>query len=75
MGKQTYYRQCKMSCDNKTTHSWIPEEFAIRGKLVILKDMGPRAWMVDEVSSTRITQNEAMAQSMDHKHQRDVSDI
>jgi hypothetical protein len=37
MAKETFYRQCALRNGNRTTLSWIPERFAVPGKVLRLQ--------------------------------------
>ncbi len=61
MSKTTYYRQCHMAKPTKTGKweqtSWIPEKFAVVGKVLKLKDMDgnwDNGWVVETASQTRL---------------------
>ena len=75
MADVTYYRQCKMVSGGIVTYGWIPDRFAILGRTIIMRDMGPCMWTVVHVGSTRMPQSEVSIQSRDHEHQRRVSDV
>lgn len=61
MSKKTFYRQChlvKKTASGSDSHqtSWIPEKFAILGKVVKLRgpdDQWDDGWVVKTVSQTR----------------------
>ena len=55
MSKTTYYRQCKMQKNNSFQVSWIPEQFARKGKVIkLLEDSGwDDGWIVIEVGPYR----------------------
>lgn len=53
MGKERYFRQCRLTCEAVTTVSWIPAECAIEGATVRLKDKdGWSVWRVEKASGT-----------------------
>ena len=53
-----YYRQCKMQKHDSFQTSFLPEEFAIKNKVIKLRDNGvwDDGWQVIEVSSFRRTE-------------------
>lgn len=62
----------------KTT-SWIPEKYAIKGKIIKLKDRDTKEWVGDWevklVGTKRIDESEIIERSQDFKNQRKGSDI
>ncbi len=57
MSKKTYYRQCRLQKGNTHQMSWIPEEFAVKGKIIKLRDedgVWDDGWKVNEAYSTRL---------------------
>jgi hypothetical protein len=48
-----YYRQCKIQKQNSYQTSYLPEKFAVKGKMVKLRDndVWDDGWQVIEVSS------------------------
>lgn len=72
-----YYRQCKVQYQLKHSSilmtTWLPEEFAKRGKFLKLK--GKDGWMVTEVGDHRYTEQETLDRSQDYKKTRKASDI
>jgi hypothetical protein len=71
-----YHRQCKLKRGDAVTVSWIPENFAVKGKVVKLKDRGiwVDGWKVDFVG-TRLPTKYVINRSQDYKNQRKVTDI
>jgi hypothetical protein len=52
MGKPVFYRQCLLTKGTSTTTSWIPERFAVLGKVLKFKDEGgtwDNGWVVEAV--------------------------
>ncbi len=76
-----YVRQCKMERQNKDSTSvivaWIPEKFAVKGKLIDLKENGEwdRGFTVVSVSEVRRTSSEAVKRSQWHKKHRKRTDV
>jgi len=72
MGKTIYYRQCKLQRDNCYQTSYIPEEFAIKGKVLKLRenDVWIDGWKVIEVSSHRHEDNDILDSHSAIKHHR-----
>lgn len=53
--KRVYFRQCKLRKENAFTTSYIPDQFAVLGRVLKLKTGGEwdDGWTVIEVSSFR----------------------
>jgi hypothetical protein len=52
MGKAIFYRQCLLKKGTLVTTSWIPEKFAVLGKVLKLKDddgSWDNGWVVEAV--------------------------
>jgi len=81
MPKEVFYRQCELERgsgqERRRLVSWIPEQHAVVGKRIRLKDDGrwSDGWKVISVGETRRPEQEAMDRSRDHLHQRDASDL
>ena len=81
MSKTRFYHQCVLTRQNDSSFSarvsWIPEEFAILGRVVKLKaedGIWVDGWKVGEVGARQeaaYVENHAM----DHRRQRQASDI
>lgn len=56
MPNNTYYRQCLLSKQQLEQTSWIPEQYAIKGKILKIKDNGVwvNGWIVGNVGERRI---------------------
>ena len=56
---------------------WIPEKYAIVGKVLRVKmyDGWQDGWVVMRVGSVSLTEEELAVRKDDHSHQREVSDI
>lgn len=52
-----YYRQCRLTSENKETTAWIPEYGAKVGNTLTLDDSEGR-WAVVEVSSIRMLKDD-----------------
>lgn len=83
MSKETFFRQCSLDLPLKNgvkrTVSWIPEKYAIKGKIIQLKkretDEWENGWVVVMVGTIRLTQDQVTERSQDFKKQRKASDI
>jgi len=79
----TYHKQCMMKrkVDNKTAFltSWIPEKFAIKGKVIKLEERETGkitdGWEIVMVGSKRKESKEVIERSQDYKKTRRASDI
>jgi hypothetical protein len=58
--KKTYYKQCRLQKGNAHQMSWIPEEFAVKDKVIKLRSEGvwDDGWIVKEAYSTRLETND-----------------
>ncbi len=68
-----YMKQCKLRRRDKTTVSWLPTKFAVKGKILKLK--GIDGWVVESVGNLIQPSDIILERSQDYKHQRKVSDI
>ncbi len=74
-----YFVQCELVRDNGTVMvSWIPEQFAVRGRKLRLLNNGTGRW--EEGWRVTSTYTKKLAQwvltcERDYLHQRDVSDV
>ena len=81
VAKNVFYRQCELERnDGKKREcqvSWIPEQYAVVGKYLKLKDDGSwtDGWRVISVGEIRCSAEEVSARSRDYRSQRRVSDI
>jgi hypothetical protein len=58
--------------------TWLPEKFALDGRIVKVKDANGEwsdGWRVVSAGSIRIDEKQAMARSRDYTKQREASDI
>jgi hypothetical protein len=44
MSKKTFYRQCRMTKNGSFQVSWIPEQFAVLGKVLKLRNDKDEEW-------------------------------
>lgn len=75
---KTKYLQCNLKKGNLSTTSWIPENHAIKNKIVKLKqDNGSwdNGWEVIEIGTVRLDEEYVSERSRDYTKQRDASDI
>ncbi len=77
MSNKVTMRQCVLQNGVRTLTAWIPEEFAIKGKLLAFKEgkFFENGWVVvgvSDISKSWISVNE---RSQDYKKQRGASDI
>ena len=74
--KNDFHRQCQVRQGDKLQTTWLPEEFAIKGRVLSLKESenwtGP--WTVTQVFG-REDSSEVNIRSRDHKKQRSASDL
>jgi hypothetical protein len=81
MASKNYYRQCSLSKPTvrgqKTQVSWLPERFAVIGKVLKLKDgeNWDNGWEVTGVGDTRQEESVLIDRSQDYKRTRKASDI
>lgn len=71
--KDARYRQCALQKGNSHHMAWIPEQFAVEGKFIRIKD--DDGWRVNSVGSDVKTAVEADDLSQLHKKTRRASDI
>lgn len=71
-----YHRQCILKKGTTITVSWIPEEFAEKGKEVDLKNEGvwEKGWVVSEVG-TRLPTHFVIDRSQDYSKFKTRTDI
>jgi hypothetical protein len=76
--KDTYSIQCRMQNGNRILVSWIPEDYAVRGKVLNLKDRKTgtweNGWIVLETGQ-RKPYEFVILDAQDYKAWRDVTDI
>lgn len=74
--KDTYF-QCSLKRKTGTLVSFIPENFAVLGKIVKLKDDGKwtNGWKVEAISSISITGEDLDKIEKQYRVHRKVSDI
>lgn len=71
-----YHRQCILKKGTTTTVSWIPLEFAEKGKIVDLKNDGiwEKGWTV-EAAGTTLPTHFVIDRSQEYKKHRTRTDI
>jgi hypothetical protein len=69
----TYYRQCVLVKRATQQVAWIPEEFAVVGKYVKLKE--DDGWKVTNTSEHRQSEEYVQAHERDHMGHRRRTDI
>lgn len=82
MAKIVYYRQCKLerNCgDGRTSHqmSWIPEQYAEKGKVLKLRDSDKKwenGWVVTSVGGRLAEENLPDFHSTSKAHLRATGD-
>ncbi len=79
--KDPFYRQCRFETitgsDKKVDTAWIPDKFAQVGKKIYIGRKRPdpkEIWKITHVFARR-PESWVVARRMDHKHQREVSDV
>lgn len=75
--KDTFYRQCFITNGKRHDVVWLPERFASEGKTIKIRDGGDweDGWIVQKVSTIRLSDEEVRKNGRDHAHQREASDI
>ena len=73
MAKTENVVQCKMQSGKHWYTAWIPQKFAVRGKLLTIDTM-PGHWLVIDVYSS-MEIGEANDRSQDFAHHREFTDI
>ena len=71
-------KQCLLSDGRRTYTAWIPEKFAIEGKIIDIDDdeTGSKGrWVVKEVGKASSPYSYVNDRSQDHKRTRKTSDI
>jgi len=71
------HSQVKMSKGTLTQVSWIPADYATKGRLLKLRERGgewDNGWIVEDVYATLNTDT-VMKRSQDYKNTREASDI
>lgn len=55
-----FYKQCMMTNNGRTMMRWIPENFAIKGKILKIKteDGWENGWIIDTVFNQRLSSPE-----------------
>ena len=66
-------RQCRLTKDKSMMVCWIPEKYAMKGKILKIKDL--ELWLVKEVGTTVKSSDEVIERSQDYKRTRKQSDI
>ena len=76
MSKQTHYVQCILKKDNSIQTSWIPDSYAVVGKLLKLLENGIwiNGWQVMS-KGVRVSKSSLEILSQDHKRTRKASDL
>ena len=72
------YKQCRLTRANETTHTWLPEKFAKRGKVVKIRDRDSEwsdGWKVTQVGKMRLLGKVVNIIEDVHKRTRKHSDI
>jgi hypothetical protein len=76
MTNTIFYRQCAMRRGESHQVAWIPEVFAVSGKIVDLKQSGRIScgWLVTGVGDVRLDGAYLADRSQDYKRTRKASD-
>ena len=72
------YKQCTLKNGDVWHHAWIPEEFAVKGKLIQIKnELGHwgMTWEVVSAGQVGISGEYVRELERDYLHQRKASDI
>jgi hypothetical protein len=69
-------RQCLMTKSGVVQTAWIPEDFAVVGKILDFRSgmTWERGWKVEIVHEPRLEQGYVRERSQDYKHTRQASD-
>jgi len=75
-GYVQFYCQCRLVRGNSRQMAWIPEKFAVAGRILRLTDAGvsENGWQVVGVGA-KFTERYLRERSQDYKHTRGASDI
>jgi hypothetical protein len=76
--KATFAIQCRLQNNNRFLVSWIPEEYAIKGKTLKLQDRASKKWENGWVvldTGARKPYDFIIEGSQDHRGWREVTDI
>jgi hypothetical protein len=72
------YRQCTLKSGHVWHHAWIPEQFAVKGKFIQLKNERGHwgtTWEVISTGELTLGSDYVRELERDHLHQRKASDI
>lgn len=72
------YKQCKLTRGDTVTHSWLPEKFAKKGKVVKIRDRDADwsdGWTVERVGTMRLPGSIVSVLENVHSRTRKHSDI
>jgi hypothetical protein len=67
------YKQCILRKGNAIQTAWIPEQYAVQGKIISIKD--DHGWEIVTASVHSKPYEEINDLSQDHKRTRNASDI
>lgn len=76
-----YFKQCKLvkptKCGKRHLTSWLPVEYAVKGKWLELKNDGvwENGWQVESVGRETLDRKVVESNSRDYRIQRKASDI
>lgn len=73
-----FYQQVKLKKGSREQVSWVPDNFAKKGKVLKLKegDTWENGWEVTWVfRDITLSHAEVMIENVQHKHHREVTDI
>lgn len=71
--KDYFMKVCTLKKGTLVQTLWMPEKFAVKGKILKLKD--DDGWVVDIVSKIKVPQKYVDERSRDYKRTREASDI
>ncbi|MBC8103317.1 MAG: hypothetical protein H7Z41_12075 [Cytophagales bacterium] len=78
MSRTTFYRQCGLQRANTRQRAWIPERFAVEGKVLGLKredGVWEEGWLVATAGDIRLSGEVVSDRSQDYKRTRAASDL
>lgn len=68
-----YFKQCVLRKNNVVEVAWIPEHFAHKGHILMIKE--DDGWEVEFVGKYRMLDEDVSERSQDYKRTRKASDI
>jgi len=80
MKKKYGMKQCRLVRGDSSTISWLPDKFAVKGKIIDLRSRETGKWsknweVVSGWYSDSVNSDYILEREQDYKHQRAASDI